>query len=276
MTPGSDFIAFDIEVAKELGDDPSKWMEKWPWGISCAMAAWRDTADGQTICYETWQSYEEEDAMDVEQCQAMVEWLDRSQTNGFKIATTNGAGFDFKVVAHESQMHDTCVKLTMNHIDFLYIMLAKKGFPVGLDAMCVGMGIEGKLHEVVLEGLDPNDHQNPVWDLLDKIPTRRNRKNQVVLTDMGGALAPALWQLGFREPVLAYLKEDVRSQLEVAEAIQGKGSIYWKTKKGQINNVWVPVRTVRECQSMFLPNTSWMRGGPMITRESVLEWMQKN
>jgi hypothetical protein len=269
-----EFIAWDIEIAKELGDDPGNWMEHWPFGISCAMAAWRDTADGQTICYKTWQSYEEEDALDVDQCQDMVEWLGRSQTNGFKIATTNGAGFDFKVLAHESQEHDTCVKLTMNHVDFLYIMLAKKGFPVGLDAMCAGMGVEGKLHKVILKGLSPGDG-HPIWELI-RSDYYINTSGEVVFTGMGGAHAPAFWKLGFREPVLAYLTEDVRSQLEVAEAIQSKGAIHWKTKKGRVNNVWVPVNTVSECQSMFLPDTSWMKGGPMMTRESVLAWTQKN
>jgi hypothetical protein len=139
--------------------------------------------------------------------------------------------------------------MALGHIDLLFMMLAQRGFPLGLDAMARGAGAKGKLQNVRL-----SDGSR--------------------INDMSGEKAPQLWRAGEREAVLAYLKDDVQATLETAEAVERKGGIGWTARSGRWNwQRFKKLLTVTECQALPLPDTSWM--SDPLTRERFLAWIDE-
>jgi len=172
---------------------------------------------------------------------------------GYTLVTWNGGSFDFDILAEESGMHAECVELARNHIDLMAIVVALRGHFLGLDTAAQGMGIRGKMKSVTLS-------------------------NGEVLEGMDGAAAPTLWQQGEYDAVLAYLGEDVRVTLELAEAIQERAKLAWTARSGRKNVLRVPhLYTVDECLTLWrnLPpeNTRWMDSPPNL--EEMLAWMRQ-
>jgi hypothetical protein len=211
------YLAFDLETAKVLPENEHNIKSHGPLGIACAatllsdtdeVALWRGRGDQMT----------QEDAIEV------VEYLAAKVKRGYTILTWNGVGFDFDVLAEESEMLAECRELAITHIDMMFHILCKLGYGVSLDAAAKGMGLEGKP-----EG-------------------------------MTGAVAPALWAEGKREEVLKYVAQDVRTTLEVALACEACGALRWISKSGNLRTMalargWF---TVEEAGKLRLPNTSWM------------------
>jgi hypothetical protein len=168
------------------------------------------------------------------------------EQEGKTLLTVNGAGFDFRVLAAASGLKKACAEMALNHVDLCFMMLAQRGFPLGLDAMAKGAGVEGKLHKVRL-----NDGR--------------------MIENMSGEMAPELWRAGERTAVLAYLKDDVRSTLETGEAVSQKRGIGWTAKSGKWNfQQFAKLLTVTECLAIPEPDTSWMTDP--LTREKFLSW----
>lgn len=230
--------AFDIEIAKEVeGDD---WLVSRPLGISCAAVR----AEGVELTYDS--RYYGSGQLPEHVCQWIVEHLSSLVEIGHTIVTVNGAGFDFDILAEESGLHAECAELAMNHIDLCFMPLCRFGWPVGLDALAKGQGVEPKLHEVTLS-------------------------TGKVIDDMSGAAAPRLWVAGEYDAVLAYLKQDVKATLETAAAAFESGRLKWQSRKGK----WWGMRihekcTVADCLSWPSPDTSWMSNP--ISRHETLRW----
>ncbi|MHA2067951.1 MAG: hypothetical protein ACXABY_26620 [Candidatus Thorarchaeota archaeon] len=242
----SDFIAFDLEIAKVINDPDVDWKEQRPLGISCAAVAYYN--ETREIVYQDWHSNSGKTSMTDIQCRAMIKSLEGYVLTGKRIVTVNGAGFDFDVLAEESGWHSNCVDLAMDHVDLCFLVLSMRGHFLGLDAMAKGAGVIGKLHDVRL-----NDG--------------------TLLEDMGGAKAPQLWADGERSAVMAYLRDDVRATLQTAEMIESTGMIGWTSRKGKWNSYRTPTTgllNVAGCLTMRMPNNSWMTNPP--TREGVLAW----
>lgn len=216
------YLAFDLEIANEIPEGETDWKAHRPLGITCAAAAssdgglwnwWAHDGDGQFA-----------DRMSPYQCMQMVEVLNRMTTGGgYTILTWNGLGFDFDVLSEESDLHDTCKELALNHIDMMFHFFASKGYPLGLDAAAKGMGLPGKP-----EGMD-------------------------------GAKAPVLWP---EDPhrVLSYCSLDVRNTLALAQAVDNAGYLGWTARSGRPNtwhrgNKWL---TVKEALKLPTPDNSWM------------------
>ena len=243
----TDILTFDIEIAKEIPKDTEDWSALRPYGISCAATL----VGGDTPI--VWHGPREHNGllaaqMSAQQCRELTQYLAASQALGHTIVTFNGLGFDFDVLAEESQdliTRDSIVDLALSHIDIAFAMFCDKGFMVGLDTAARGMSLEGKMK------------------------------------GMSGALAPVMWGQGReeQEKVLEYVAQDVVTTLEVYESIVEHGFLRWISKRGN-ECYWDPVQvagrlmTVSEALAMPEPKPqSWMKN-PW-KREKFCGWTQQ-
>ena len=136
-------------------------------------------------------------------------------SKGWTIVTWNGAGFDFDILAEESELQDECRRLTLGHVDMMFQVVCVKGFPIGLDAAARGMGLQGKSKQV-------QQHE-----------------------------VPQFWADGRTDEVLSYLAADVRATLDVALACEQRQELCWITQRGKtsrmpLNSGWLSVDRRRE------------------------------
>lgn len=232
------YLALDIEIAALIPDDSTDWKAFRPLGITCAALAWMQedilmvhrtaSADGNGQIAPR---------MHKEACVELVQELMEFVLHGFTLLTHNGVSFDFDVLAEESGLHAECVELAMSSVDTCLLMHCLRGFPVGLAAICMGMGIKGKI-----EGIN-------------------------------GALAPQMWLDGRYDEVLAYVAQDARCTLEVALDIEKHRVLRWVTQRGYLKTQIMPrLLPVREALRLPEPNVSWT-DNPR-SRESFTEWMK--
>ncbi|MCB0126721.1 MAG: ribonuclease H-like domain-containing protein, partial [Caldilineaceae bacterium] len=155
----------------------------------------------------------------------------------FTLLAHNGVGFDFDILAEESGMHDTCADLALHSVDTCLLVHCLKGFPVGLEAIAKGMGLQGKT-----EG-------------------------------MNGSMAPQMWAEGKFNEVLEYVAQDVRATLQVALEIEKRKGLTWIAKSGRRNSLPIPkLLTAYEALQLPEPDTSWMT--EPISRERFTSWME--
>jgi len=164
------------------------------------------------------------DQMSQQDAVNLVHFLLSMISAGYTILTWNGLGFDFDILAEESQMFEECSWLALNHVDMMFHVFCELGYPIALDHAAKAMGLAGKP-----EG-------------------------------MRGALAPRLWAAGKRQEVLDYVAQDARTTLELAETCEEHGYLRWITRSGNIRTMalrtgWL---TVREAMTLPEPDTSWM------------------
>lgn len=234
--------AFDLEIAKLLPAGEFDLKRHRPLGISCAAVR---LEDGRELRF---QSPPEVTTMSLEGCQELVAALRQLVQDGYTIVTWNGAGFDFDILAEESGDYPICSELARHHVDMMLIVVALRGHFLGLDAAAQGMKVTGKLKQVQL-------------------------RDGRLLKGMTGAMAPQLWTDGEREAVLAYLSEDVRVTLELAQAMAVQRRLIWRNKRGERNQCTIPkLYTVAECLRLPRPKTSG-RFMPVDPR-TITAWMQ--
>lgn len=237
------YIAFDVEIAKEIPEGEDDWKSHRPLGISCAATRtssgvgrlWRGAMPEGAI----FNSVMYPSRMTPEECQGLASYLAAMQDGGFRIVTFNGLGFDFDVLQEEcggGEWLETCRRLAMGHIDMAFQMLCQEGFMVGLVAMADGLGLPGKT-----EG-------------------------------MSGALAPVMWaeSRGAQDKVLEYVVQDAKTTADTYEALLERKELWWTTKKGhRSRSPWCPIilkdegggrrlLTVTEALTLPEPNTAWM------------------
>jgi hypothetical protein len=164
------------------------------------------------------------------QIESFVESLCRDAADGYKIATINGLGFDFPVLAasvESLEMYNNLRDLALGHYDPAFQMLCERGFMVGLDALAAGL----------------------------KLSERKTK-------DMSGAKAVEMWETGDidqQRQVIEYVRQDARVTLGIVRALEG-GVLRWQTKRGHISTHRLEhgLLTVRECLELPLPDTSRM------------------
>ena len=221
------YLAFD-EIARILPDDLSDWKSHRPLKIACAATLLSDSQE-----MALWAGKEQ---MNEREAAELVHYLQTKVEQGYTILTWNGLGFDFDVLAEESQMLAECKRLAESHVDMMYHILCKLGYGVSLDAAARGMNLAGKT--------------------------------------MNGADAPKLWAEGKRHEVLEYVAQDVRTTLDVATACEACGKFRWIAKSGKPRSMMLPDGwlSVDEAQGLPIPNTFWM-SDPW-SRASFTEWMR--
>lgn len=214
------YLAFDIEIAKEIPEGEIDWKAHRPLGITCAAAA---SSNGDLWNWWANDNGKFAPLMTAEQCRQMLADLGRLTDDGYTLLTWNGLGFDFDILAEESGEFQACKRLAMEHVDMMFHFFCVKGFPLGLDAASKGQGLPGKP-----EG-------------------------------MSGAKAPDLWIKGEYHKVLDYVSWDVKNTLAVATVVETSGRLNWTAQSGRPNtwecNKWL---TVREAMELPEPDTSWM------------------
>lgn len=233
----SQYLAFDIETAKDVPGDDFNWRPHRPLGISCAATLAGDT--GQPLLwYGRTRDELPEKRMSREEALGLVEYLSKMAADGFRILTWNGLGFDFDILAEESGAAAKCRELALGHVDMMFHVVCSLGYPVALDKAAQGMGVPGK---------PPG---------------------------MSGLRAPKLWAQGQFNEVLAYVAQDVRIAMQIAQTGERRRRFEWITRKGTKNslaltNGWL---TVQEALRLPEPDTSWMSNP--LSRGDFTAWLK--
>lgn len=234
---GNKYLAFDIEIAKELPETVSDWTAYRPLGITCAATLASDT-DMLSLWYGRTRDDAPADRLAPREVQDLVEHLAQMADEGYSILTWNGLGFDFDILAEESNCLDWCQRLASDHIDMMFHVMCRQGYPVSLDNAAKGMGLPGK---------PPG---------------------------MSGSLAPKMWAEGKHQQVLDYVAQDVRSTLRLAQITMKRRCLSWIARSGKKRHM--PLRTgwltVREAQTLPVPDTSWMTSP--LPRTRFTDWLE--
>ena len=230
------YIAFDIETAKEVPGDDFNWKPHRPLGICCAAALSSDSTQpmvwhGKTVDGKPASRLSPSEASHI------VDDLVRLVADGYTLLTWNGLGFDLDVLAEEDDSHQKCKALAMNHVDMMFHVFCDRGFPVALDKAAQALGIPGK---------PPG---------------------------MSGILAPKLWAQGRYQDVIAYVSQDVRMALQIAVRCEDQRRFDWVTRRGTVRSMELPRwwLTVREALRLPEPDTSWMDSP--IPRREFTRWL---
>ena len=232
------YAAFDLETGAEIPEEED-WRDHRPLGITCAALYAPELGEPLKWC-ATGPGGEIADIMGPGDLGLMVRQMHNlTVQQGFTLVTWNGLGFDFEVLAEESGMARECADLALGHIDMMFQVFCKKGYPIGLETAAQGMGLTGKT-----PGMD-------------------------------GMAAVRLWHEGQREDVMDYCAQDARVTLEVARAGEKAGSLRWNSKTGRKQSLslragWL---TVRQAMKLPRPATSWM--DDPIPREQFTGWLRE-
>ncbi len=173
------YAAFDIETAKVLPASADDLKSHRPLGISCA-ALWCTDQDEPELFYSQTPDASPAPRMSRQDVSALVTELEQKVDEGYTIVTHNGVGFDFDILAEESDQFAPCRRLALGHVDMMYHFFCGKGFPIALDKAAEALNLDKK-------------------------------------SDVEGSKAPKLWQEGDYERVLEYVAQDCRLTLDVAE-----------------------------------------------------------
>jgi len=223
------YLAFDLETAAILEKDER--LEDCYDRLGISVAA--TFAEGEMrpfLWYSLDQSIDKDDAC------VLVRYLVKMYEKGYVPITWNGCSFDFRVLAHTSDMWPECRKLALRHYDPMLQFFCERGFPVGLQKVSMAMGCSGKT-----EG-------------------------------MHGDLAPKMWAEGRREEVKKYVAQDARLTAEVFREIKKRNVIAWYTRNGDLRSHKLVdgVLTVREAMALPLPDVSWMKKECVFCKRRVL------
>jgi len=218
-----EYLAFDIETAKEVPGADFNWKPHRPLGICCAAAL---RCDAQEAMLWHGKKADGAPAGRLSQAEAtqVVQDLSRIVAEGYTLLTWNGLGFDLDILAEESGLVGECKELALNHVDAMFHVFCQLGYPVGLEKAAQGLKLPGK---------PPG---------------------------MSGVLAPQLWGQGRFQEVLKYVTQDVRIALQVALKSEERRRLEWITRRGTPGSMDLPRGwlTVREAAKLPLPDTSWM------------------
>ena len=231
--------AFDLEIARQAPADAGDLRRFAPLGITCAAAAFDDTAEPTF-----WQGVPQ---LTRAACQDMVRELQEFVRSGYTLVTWNGCAFDFWVLAQESGMIEECGELALDHVDLMLMVTFTKGYYLGLERALQGAGLAGKVKAVTL-------------------------RDGTRITDMSGVKAPALWAAGEHAAVLEYLRGDVAGLLTLAEIVQRKRALSWLSNRGTPQSIAVKqLLPVTACFGIPEPDVSWMSNPP--TRRQFVDWI---
>lgn len=232
------YLAFDIETAKDVPGEKFDLQMHRPLGITCAAALPCD-AQKPIVWHGKNNDGTPTKQMSKSEARKVVKELLDLSSQGYVLLTWNGLGFDFDVLAEESDSFEECKNLALNHVDMMFHVFCDRGFPVAIDKAAQAIGIPGKP-----EG-------------------------------MSGMLAPRLWAKGQYQDVIDYVCQDVRMTLQVAQVCEKKRSFQWITRKGSRSSMslhrgWLKVKDALRLPS---PDMSWM--DDPISRHRFTRWTNK-
>jgi len=173
------YLAFDLEIAKNLPEGPIDLKSHRPLGIACAATLYPEQGETPTLWYSLASDDNPASQMNQFDLRTLVNYLSSMVNAGYTILTWNGLNFDFDILAEESGLSDQCKALAWQHVDMMFDFFCRKGFWVGLNSSAKGLGLPGKT-----EG-------------------------------MSGEMAPRLWAEGKHQSVLDYAGQDVVTTMQV-------------------------------------------------------------
>lgn len=224
-------FGFDIESAKGW-EDGRQWRDVAPIGVSCAALSTEDKRAGML-----WYSAPTKSAISEEMCRGLLVTLHRNVQN-HEFVIWNGLGFDLPVLAWECDEWELARSIAPHIYDPCYAMWKLHGFPVGLEKVCIGFGLEGKS-----KGMD-------------------------------GLHAIELWNHPLERPrVLEYVVQDSVAAAAVGRVIKALGRITWETSSLGISTRNMPWRPAQWYFDRPQPDTSWMTRGEPIKEENFLWWL---
>lgn len=231
------YLAFDLETARVQSPHLRDWKSQRPLGISCA-ATLLDGAKDPVLWYGGKRRKYPAPRMTVVEARALVKYLSKQVTVGYTIATWNGTGFDFDILAEESGLHEECKSLTLGHVDMMFHVLCLLCFGVSLNAAARGMRLTRKCE---------------------------NRR---------GSLIPGLWADGKFEEVFNHVAHDVRTTIALATTCRERGYLRWITRFGtgrmmRLPDVWQNVSIVQ-----VMPERIQARIHGRWSRDKLTAWMR--
>lgn len=219
--PGSNVIAFDIEIANEFDLQPGEDLDRYaPFDISVAASTTSDRG------VRHWYARDAEGKpirqIDAALARDMLTFLRGEQKRGACVCAWNGMAFDARWLGHVADDMQLAADVALDLYDPMFQFVARRGFPIGLAAAAEGMGIkETKL--------------------------------------MSGADAPKEWALGHHQRVIDYVAGDCRLTRDVVEKILARREVRWRTKKGTMSSEPFPkLERVRDVMRAPPPDQSWM------------------
>lgn len=229
------YVAFDIETAKDIPGRDFDWRPHRPLGITCIASMSSACNEPRIWCSSTDGTPSAQ--MSCKDLVGFVEYLESLVAAGYQPLTWNGLGFDYEVLAEESQLIDCCRRQALSHVDMMFHVVCEKGFPVSLANAAAGMGPAGKLQEI--DGCD----------------------------------APKLWSEGQHDTVIRYVAQDVRSTLELGIECDRRKAFRWRTGRGTIASMPLPRGWLSVKDAMLLPqpDVSWMANP--IHRDDYSAWL---
>ena len=230
------YLAFDIETAKDVPGDDFNWRPHRPLGISCAATLASDSEQPR-LWYSKTGDGQPEKQMSRENAQELVQYLSNMAADGFRVLTWNGLGFDFDILAEESNAAASCKECALSHVDMMFHVFCSQGHTVSLDKAAQGLGLPGKP------------------------------------SGISGFKAPKLWAEGHFTTVLDYVAQDVRTTMQIAQTCEQRRKFEWITRRGEKRSMpltkgWL---AVREAVRLPEPDTSWM-SNPQ-SRHDFIAWL---
>lgn len=217
------YLAFDLEIAKDVPGNFDCWPKHRPLGISCA-ATLLDGDAKPMLWYGLGGDDQPAPRMLPAEVARLVDYLLEQVAAGATLLTWNGLGFDLDVLAEESDRLEDCRRLAGKHVDMMFDVVCRLGYPLALDKVAKAMGLRGK----------PDG--------------------------MTGDLAPRLWAEGRYQEVLDYVAQDVVTTLELAHEAEKRGVVSWTARSGKpmrlpLGRGW---KNVEEACKSPEPDVSWM------------------
>ena len=122
------YLAFDIETAKDVPGDDFNWRPHRPLGISCA-ATLASNGGEPLLWHGKTRDGEPDKQMSQEDAQGLVQYLQKMVADGFRILTWNGLGFDFDILAEEFGTAASCRECALAHVDMCFMCFAPWATP---------------------------------------------------------------------------------------------------------------------------------------------------
>ena len=227
------FVGLDIETVKPFPEG-ADWRDHRPLGVAC-IALWRGIG-------EVFASYDQNDQiadkMTVGDIQDAIERIRELEKEGHTVVTWNGIGFDFPVLAEESDLPEVVEAMALRSVDMMFYLHCVKGHPLSLKAAAEGMGTSPKM-----DGMD-------------------------------GRKALEYWGDGLRDVVLSYCGMDALATWDLARQTDSMGRLDWVSRSGRNQRLEIPGGwlSVRDAMALDLPDTSWMANP--IPREHYTGWLK--
>lgn len=173
--------------------------------------------------------------MRYETANELLEWLFEAHRAGHRIVAWNGFSFDLRWIGFAARNLKLAAGLALAMYDPMLQFFGVTGFPVGLDAVAEGMGLQ----------------------------TRKSLCSED---------APRLWNEGNHDAVIEYVRNDVQITHDIVTRIDAEGQITWRTKRGDIRSEYIgPLKTTQEVLLEPEPDQSWMDSP--IPRRKFYDWI---